>query len=292
MISWADLLATLYWRRAPVSLNDYLEMSLYAECLNQPSHLVQYPLRPQLREWLFDHQDWWERGRRELNWCLKNNTWWLHPQSELYPQALRNLAQPPLLLTVKGSSRWLQCPCLSVVGSRQPSQEALDWMEAYFSAFLKDVDHCVVSGGARGIDQKAHFLALRNQRLTVCFLPSGLAYPYPQSWVKWEKDFLSKGGVMVSSFSPFQKIQKSHFHVRNELIVAVSSAVFVVEAKRRSGSMMTAKLAATQGKAVCTLPVSPMKATGQGSLDLLFDGAFLLRDDIDLRGVLALNAGV
>jgi DNA processing protein len=160
--------------------------------------------------------------------------------------------------------------------------EALSWMENHLSAFLRTTSAVVVSGGARGIDQRAHRLAIRSGCPTVVFLPSGLARPYPDEWRTWKDDILAAGGAVLSHYPPFQEIRRFHFEERNRLIAAMGRILFVVEARRRSGSSMTARLAADLGRTVCVLPGHPADPRAGGTIDLLFDGAAPIRDATDL----------
>lgn len=207
----------------------------------------------------------------------------LHPFHSDYPSALQHLAKPPVFLSrVADAAPWRRRATISVFGSREPSQSALSWMDAHLPEFCSAVDVCVASGGARGIDRRSHALAIANSRPTVMFLPSGLGAPYPADLREWFAGVRSGGGAVLSEFPPLQPVRRPNFERRNRMIAAIGNVAFAVEGRRQSGTMMTARMAADYGRTVCALPGSPMDPRSAGTLDLLRDGAVLIRDSADL----------
>jgi DNA processing protein len=146
----------------------------------------------------------------------------------------------------------------------------------------RDPDLVVVSGGARGIDQKAHAMSLRSKSSTVAILPSGIGNPYPGEFRNWFDKIIDSGGAILSSLEPSAPVRKQYFESRNRLIVALAKLVFVVEARRKSGSIMTARLARELGRTVALLPAFPGEIKSDGCVDLLFDGGFPVRDADDV----------
>ncbi len=232
----------------------------------------------------------WRDIDRTIKWCDDQGVQILHPWHSDYPARLRGIERPPIFLSVWGDRPWLSRPGLSIVGAREPTQSALQWLEHHLPTAISDKCTYTISGGARGIDQKAHALSLRSGVSTVAFLPAGLAQPYPADFRNWFQSIRKAGGAIVSEFSPHTMIRKAHFERRNRMIAALGCGVFVVEAARRSGSMMTARLALEAGIAVCALPSSPLEPRASGTNDLLFDGASLIRDAEDLAGFVRLNS--
>ncbi len=229
---------------------------------------------------------WWHEAEREVGIWKKNGLSLTHPLSSDYPRSwLEKLSSPPCFVIYKGQPVWnvSDAHCLSVVGSRRPLAESLQWMEQHLTRLLQSrTDLVVVSGGARGVDQKAHALSLRNGRSTLCVLPSGLEQIYPQDLRSWEESFVAGGGALISCYHPRARVHKSHFHQRNRLIAAFSELVFIVEAQRKSGSWLTAMAALKQGSQLITLPMAAWQTQGAGNLDLIFDGAEFVRDHQDL----------
>lgn len=227
-----------------------------------------------------------------LEWCRRNGARVLFPGHKDYPFGDDcRLEDRPAFLACWGESPWQHGRCISVVGSREPSDEALLWMETHFSRFLRERSAVVVSGGARGVDQKAHFLAIRSGRPTVVFLPSGLARLYPAEWSEWKEWVFETGGALLSQYPPHLEIRRRHFESRNRLIAALGKFLFVVEARRRSGSTMTARLAVELDRTVSVLPANPSDPRAGGTIDLLFDGAQPLRDHADLVSIFDLEGG-
>lgn len=227
---------------------------------------------------------------RVQEWCRDRGARILHPSHQLYPVEFFSLEKPPLFLTMIGEAAWVNHLCLSVVGSREPSRRSLEWMNSELSDFLARTPVAVVSGGARGVDQKAHAVCIRSKRPTVVFLPSGCAHPYPRELEDWQAEVVATGGAILSEFHPRQTIRKRNFERRNRMIAALGRLLLVVEARRRSGSLMTARLAREISRAVCALPSFPDEAQAAGSLDLLYDGAQIIRDAHDLRTCFDLSA--
>lgn len=199
-----------------------------------------------------------------------------------YPSSCYWMADPPLTLSYEGTPAWRYRRALSVVGSREPAAESLSWMEKEFAIFCESVDVCIVSGGARGVDQKAHSLALRKSRPTVVVLPSGLGEMYPASLQEWKEAVLGQGGCFLSEYSYQQRMHKNLFHHRNRLIAGLGVGTLLVEARRRSGTLITAQQAAQLARPVWVVPGHPHDPHFQGSLDLICDGAEVVRDAQDL----------
>lgn len=215
---------------------------------------------------------------------------WVHIGQLDYPVNLRLLSSPPLIFSYQGTPFWNQTLNISVVGSRHPLRDSLEWLRRYLPPALRAKNCGLISGGARGVDQWAHELALLARRPTACLLPSGLMEPYPAQWQTRFFDIRAGGGAIISGFAPDAVMRKSYFHIRNRWIAGFSKVCLIAEANRRSGSWLTARLALEEGRRICTLPVSPLSERGLGNLDLLHDGAHLLRDDADLKQLLESEA--
>lgn len=202
-----------------------------------------------------------------------------------YPRAFRQLYRAPLVLSYLGSETWLQGEHLAVVGSRRLTEDSRRWLERHLRKVLADQPPVVLSGGARGTDQLAHSLCLRQGVPTVCFLPSGLLNPYPTELLDWADPIVSAGGAMVSAFAPWERMAKQNFPARNHLIASLARVVLAVDPCRRSGTMITARAAMDYGKTVAILPSHPSQAQGLGGLDLIYDGAVPVRDHVDLQSL-------
>ncbi len=242
--------------------------------------------------------DPWGDARRILEWCAGNGVRILYPGHPDYPARFSRFhegsaagsSEGASVLFVRGEPPWRSRIGLGIVGSRSPTAAALAWMDAHLPPVLSNPGVYSISGGARGVDQKAHALSLRVGCPTVAFLPSGLARIYPAEFIAWADAVVASGGALVTEYPPSEPMRKCHFHRRNRLIARLGAVCLVAEAARKSGTLITARYAKEAGVPVAVLPASPLEPKAMGSLDLLFEGAQPLRDARDLGEFLALNA--
>ncbi len=195
-----------------------------------------------------------------------------------YPPALRDIADPPPFLWVMGDPAHLLRPCISMVGARNASSLGTRMAKA-LAAELSEAGFIVVSGLARGIDTAAHLAAL--ERGTLAVMAGGVDIIYPAENTRLGEDVLTAGARL--SEQPMGLIpQARHFPRRNRLIAGMSAAVVVVEAAARSGSLITARDAADQGRDVLAVPGHPFDGRAAGCNTLLRDGATLVRSAQDV----------
>lgn len=223
-------------------------------------------LRPQIKEW----EDKYKIKILDLT----------HPD---YPASIKSLNNPPVCLFILGS--WPQFKNhigLGIVGRREAKPYTLAWMDKELSLYLQKEKPLVISGGARGVDTKAHQLALLHHCPTLYLMPSGLLNLYPSSLQTQWSSLLQAGACFVSTYHPYAPMKKQNFSDRNLLIAALSSHVLILEAEIRSGTYKTAKYALDLGREIGVVPSFPTDASYSGSLQLLYDGATLLRDSKDI----------
>lgn len=220
---------------------------------------------------------------REISRLYSEGVQFTFPGDALYPEAFAQISGAPFFLSFLGHPCWQQQKSIAVVGSRDATNLSRLWMEDCFATFLRQVQPVVVSGGARGIDQMAHQLALRNQCPTIILLPSGLGALYPSTLEKWKRSVIDGGGCLVSEYPFYQGMQKHFFQDRNRLIAALGAMTLLIEAKRRSGSLLTAMKTLEFGKSVFVVPGHPSDLSHLGNIDLLSEGATPIRDAEDLH---------
>lgn len=205
--------------------------------------------------------------------------------SSEYPLPLRDLADAPPMLSVDGSLDFDSAPMLAVVGARHSSVMSESWMRRFLPAITH---HCItVSGGARGIDELAHAIAIGESRPTAVVLPTGLLRPYPNDWRMKRESVLKAGGMFISEYPPETEIRSWHFEKRNRLIAALADVVLVVEARSRSGTAITARHGMNLGRGIATLPWFPTDPRGEYCNELLSRGAVPIRDTHDLASLLS-----
>jgi DNA processing protein len=202
-----------------------------------------------------------------------------------YPELLTQLRDPPELLYVKGDCDALHLPSLAIVGSRNPTEGgARNAFE--FARHLAKCGFCIVSGLAQGIDAAAHGGALKADAPTVAFLGHGIDSIYPASNRELADAIIRKGAI-VSEYPPGTPPMRQYFPQRNRLISGLSLGTLVVEAARRSGSLITARLSSEQGREVFALPGSIHNPLARGCHQLLRDGAKLVESADDIITELA-----
>ncbi|MDR1367979.1 MAG: DNA-processing protein DprA [Candidatus Accumulibacter sp.] len=198
----------------------------------------------------------------------------------LYPRALLNIPDPPVLLYILGKPELLGRKALAIVGSRRPTPQGARDAEN-FAAALTEAGLLVVSGMALGIDAAAHRGALRAQGGTIAFIGTGIDRVYPAR----NKDLaieIATAGAIVSEFPMGTPAAASNFPRRNRLISGIAAGVLVVEATTESGSLITARLAAEQGREVCAIPGSIHSPQSRGCHWLIRQGAKLVETAQDV----------
>ena len=204
-----------------------------------------------------------------------------------YPRLLTEISDPPECLWLRGDRGAFADIGVAVVGARAASQEGLE--AAYEIAFdLARAGVVVISGLARGVDSAAHRGALDGGGRTIAVLGTGIDKVYPAENTELS-DRIAAHGLLVTEFPPGAPPEEWHFPRRNRIISGLSKAVVIVEAKERSGSLITARLAADQGRDVMAVPGTIVGGRNRGANALLRDGAKLLESAVDILQELGLD---
>ena len=192
-----------------------------------------------------------------------------------YPASLRNIHDPPLVLSVRGSLPAADDIAIAMVGSRRASRYGVEVAERLaYDLALRGVT--VVSGLARGIDGAAHTGALNAQGRTIGVLGSGLCQFYPAEHESLARRMVEQGGAVISEY-PLRMAPLPHnFPRRNRIVSGLSLGVVIVEAAQRSGALITCDCALEQGKTVFAVPGPITTPTSRGTHQLLRDGAKLV----------------
>lgn len=191
-----------------------------------------------------------------------------------YPPLLREISDPPLLLYVRGNRALLSRPQLAIVGSRNPTPVGIENAMA-FARSLAQRGLAITSGLALGIDAAAHRGALEGGGTTLAVTGTGLDSVYPLR-NRELADAIAARGAIISEFPIGTQPRAGNFPVRNRIISGLSLGVLVVEAALRSGSLITARLAAEQGREVFALPGSIHSSLARGCHALIRQGAKLV----------------
>lgn len=192
--------------------------------------------------------------------------------SELFPARLLETENCPVVLYVLGDPGYLnKMPAIGVVGTRRISDYGRK-MSDIIAGGLGAAGAVVVSGMAKGVDSAAHKACLAAGGKTVAVQGCGICNTYPNENVEL-KELIAANGAVVSEFAPDAEPQSSFFLIRNRIVSGLSLGVCVVEAAARSGTSVTASLAAEQGRDVFAVPADVLRPTSQGTLRLLKNGA-------------------
>lgn len=201
----------------------------------------------------------------------------------LYPPLLRNIAKPPLAITMMGESELLEKPMNAVVGSRKASEKAVR-ESAVLAMGFADAGYVIVSGGALGCDTAAHWGALQSGYVptpTVVVFSSGLMHLHPQ-----QNDYLFRcirdnQGVFLSERLWWQHSLGRDFPIRNRIITGLASRLYIMQAAERSGAMVTARCALEQNRDVYVMRHDSEDVRALGSQRLIDDGAQPFDDAMD-----------
>ena len=200
-----------------------------------------------------------------------------------YPPALAAIDAPPPMLYVKGRTELLTRPAVAIVGSRLASAAGLK-LARTFARALAETGLVIVSGLARGIDAAAHEASLDHG--TVAVLAGGVDVVYPPEHARLQER-IGETGCLVTEQPPGFAPRAKDFPRRNRLVSGISLGVLVVEAARRSGTLVTARFAGEQGREVFAVPGHPLDPRAEGTNQLLKSGASLTTEPQDVLTALA-----
>lgn len=196
-----------------------------------------------------------------------------------YPPMLRGLDHPPPLLCIKGEAGAGARRTIAVVGSRNASITGLK-LANRFAGELGRQGFAIVSGLARGVDTAAHQSSLESG--TIAVFAGGLDRPFPDENAALAEAIVDQGGLLVSEMPWGWRPRGKDFPRRNRIIAGLALGVLVVEAAKRSGSLITARLAGEAGRLVFALPGSPLDPRSEGTNHLIKQGAMLVTDADDV----------
>ncbi|MDL2317347.1 DNA-processing protein DprA [Desulfovibrio sp. OttesenSCG-928-A18] len=214
---------------------------------------------------------WRPKARAEWDALRRRPVSLLYWGQDLYPDLLREIPDPPLLLYYQGDISLLHGPAVAVVGARDCTREGIA-VAAFFARDLSNAGVTVISGMARGIDRAAHLAGLEGPGSSVAVLGTGIDVLYPRCNADVYRE-LGGRGLLLSEFAPGVQASGAHFPIRNRLISGLSRGVLVVEAAGRSGSLITARLALEQDRDVFAVPGHTMAAVSEGCRELIRRGA-------------------
>lgn len=219
--------------------------------------------------------DDWEKADRVIEKTEKLGAGLVSYTDPEYPQLLRHIYDPPMLLWVKGDPAVLNTDGIAVVGTRTPGRYGRE-QAAQWSRKLSGLGLSIISGLAHGVDSVAHRETIEAGGKTVAVLGSGIDWIYPDKNRKLASDIGETGGAVITEYPPGTKPDAGNFPERNRIVSGMSHGVLVVESGVKGGSMITARTALDQNKDVFVIPhplgylrgegCNYLVKTGQGKL--------------------------
>lgn len=223
-----------------------------------------------------------EQAEGVMAYCEKNGIGIMTWESDLYPESLRHIYNPPLVLFYKGNPAILHDQMLlTVVGTRRPSQYSMR-VAQWLCHDLAKCNIVLASGCAVGLDAAAHQAAIDENTPTVGVLGCGIDYDYPKE-NRILKQKIVANGLLLTEYFPGTPPNGYHFPIRNRILAGISEATLVIEAGAKSGALITANLACEQGKQVfCVPPNDLFDARYSGVVNFLRDGAYPVFNYLDI----------
>ena len=230
-----------------------------------------------------------DKAEREIEAVQKLGGRYLSVGHGLYPRSLAEMEDAPPLITVKGNLALLDRPMVAIVGARNASAAACRFARG-LAHDLGQEGVTIVSGLARGIDSAAHDGSLDSG--TVAVIAGGIDVYYPPENQARQDDIAARG-LLIAEMPPGTEPRARHFPYRNRIIAGLAIGTVIVEAAPKSGSLITARLAAEAGREVMAVPGSPLDPRAQGCNQLIRDGATLVQSAADvLEAIRGLNGKV
>ncbi|EQB36430.1 hypothetical protein M948_15475 [Virgibacillus sp. CM-4] len=258
---WDDLCLTELYHLTPQQICHDFQMPLKNAIVLQ-NDLHHYPLLRQIEKDIANYQ---------VITILDDN----------YPPMLKAIKDAPLVLYASGNLSLInQLPLLSVIGTRLPSGEAMKKVIKILHPLLLQ-EWVIVSGMAKGIDSYAHEVTLNKNGYTIAVLGGGFHHIYPKENTSLFQQ-ISNRGLVLSEYAPESPPAKYHFLERNRIISGLSFGTLVIEAKEKSGTLITVEQALDQGREVFAVPGSPLSLQSTGCHKMIQDGAKLVTKAQDI----------
>ena len=210
-----------------------------------------------------------------LEYMIKNKIDIITIEDALYPQKLKQIYDMPAILYVKGNKEILNDKGIAIIGCRKNSEYGKKVaLNISYELAKKRVN--IISGLAVGIDTYSHIGALKAKGKTIAVVGNGLDNIYPYENRKITEEIVENGGAIISEYVIGTKPNKLNFPARNRIISGLSDSVVVVEARRKSGTLITVDFALEQGKDVYVVPGNITSVNSEGTNDLIKQGANIL----------------
>lgn len=223
----------------------------------------------------------WDVIERDIRWGEGAGQHIVTWEDQRYPPLLKEIANPPIVLFVRGEVSLLGQPQIAMVGSRHATPGGQQIAKQFASALVQG-GYAITSGLALGIDAASHQGALAAQGKTIAVMGTGFQSIYPRVHTRLAETIVSQKGALVSEFPLTMPAHATNFPRRNRIIAGLSAGVVVVEAALKSGSLITARYALEQGRDVFAIPGSIHQPLSRGCHALIREGATLVETAADI----------
>lgn len=216
-----------------------------------------------------------------LKYIRENNIKIITINDEEYPKKLKEIYDPPIILYLRGNMDILNNTSIAIIGCREASEYGISAAK-YFAYNLAKKEINIVSGLAKGIDSFAHIGAICAKGKTIAVVGNGLDSIYPKENIQIAEKILETGGTIISEYPLGTKPEKMNFPARNRIISGISNAIIVVEAKEKSGTLITVDFALEQGRDIYVVPGNINSINSVGTNELLKQGAKPITNYLDI----------
>lgn len=222
-----------------------------------------------------------ENLKEQVNYLNRNNIELITFKDKKYPEKLKKIYDMPICLYVKGNTEILNKCSIAIVGCRNNTTYG-EQVTNKLVAELVNKDIVIVSGLAKGIDSISHKATVNKKGKTIAVIGSGLDKLYPMENLNLVKEIIKNDGAIITEYPIGTNPEKINFPARNRIISGLSDGVLVVEAKKKSGTMITVDFALDQGKQVFSIPGNITSKNSEGTNELIKEGAKVVTSIYDI----------
>ena len=220
--------------------------------------------------------------KRQINIIKKENIKILTIEDKEYPKILKTIYDYPISIYVKGNEKILNMPSIGIVGCRESTSYG-EKVAQYFAYHLSKRNINIISGLAKGIDSQSHIGAIKAKGITIGVIGNGLDMVYPKENQYLYDKIIEENGAIISEYPIGTKPEKMNFPARNRIISGMSKGILVIEAKKKSGTLITVDFALEQGRNVYVVPGNIDEMNSVGTNDLIKQGAQIVTSHRDIE---------
>ena len=223
-----------------------------------------------------------ENLKKQIEALQKQNIKILTIEDKEYPEILKTIYDYPVSIFVKGNEKILNAPAIGIVGCRESSPYG-EKVAQYFAYHLSKRNINIISGLAKGIDSQSHIGAIKAKGITIGIIGCGLDIVYPKENEYLYDKIIQENGAIISEYPLGIKPTKMNFPARNRIISGMSKGIIVIEAKKKSGTLITVDFALEQGRNVYVVPGNIDEVNSVGTNDLIKQGAQMVTSYKDIE---------